>query len=384
MMKNTACWLVLFVAAGSLLNSCGSNAGSANPAALPVLVNVFKVVPGPALYYDLYPGTVTALNQVDVRPQVSGYINGIFFTEGQFVQKGQKLYSIDPQQYQGAYEQAVANLHVAQANLAKAQQDADRYQELSKQDAIAKQTVDHAMADLESAKRQVDAAKANVSAIGTNLRYTTISAPFSGTIGISQVKIGTSVSPGQTILNTISSDEPMAVDFAPDEKQLPRILSLQQHSQADLKDSVFTISLADLSIYPYPGHIYVVDRAVDPMTGTIKVRLEFPNPKKLLRAGMSCNVRIKNDAGDKSILIPYKAVIEQMAEYFCFVVNGNKVKQVKVQLGARIGDKVLVRSGLEPDQEIVTDGIQKIRDGAAVQVGPPASSPAQHDSSKTK
>jgi membrane fusion protein (multidrug efflux system) len=240
------------------------------------------------------------------------------------------------------------------------------------------------MADLESAKRQVDAAKANVSAIGTNLRYTIISAPFSGTIGISQVKIGTSVSPGQTILNTISSDDPMAVDFAPDEKQLPRILSLQQHSQSDLKDSVFTISLADLSIYPYPGHIYVIDRAVDPMTGTIKVRLEFPNAKKLLRAGMSCNVRIKNDAGDKSILIPYKAVVEQMAEYFCFVVSGNKVKQVKVLLGARIGDKVLIRSGLEPNEEIVTDGIQKIRDGSSVQVGSAPDSSARHDSSKIK
>jgi membrane fusion protein (multidrug efflux system) len=223
-----------------------------------------------------------------------------------------------------------------------------------------------------------------MSAIGTNLRYTTISAPFSGTIGISQVKIGTSVSPGQTILNTISSDDPIAVDFSPDEKQLPRILTLQERSQSDLRDSVFTISLADLSIYPYPGRIYVIDRAVDPMTGTIKIRLEFPNTKRLLRAGMSCNVRIKNDAGDKSILIPYKAVIEQMAEYFVFVLSGNKVKQVKVQLGARIGDKVLVRSGLEPNQEIVTDGIQKIREGSAVQVGSPAASPAQHDSSKTK
>jgi membrane fusion protein (multidrug efflux system) len=371
--------------AGTLVSSCSSNTGSANPATPPpVQVNVFKVDTGAALYFDSYPGTVTALNQVDVRPQVSGYINGIFFTEGQFVQKGQKLYSIDPQQYQGAYEQAEANLHVAQANLAKAQQDADRYQELSRQDAIAKQTVDHAIADLESAKRQVDAAKANMSAIGTNLRYTTISAPFSGTIGISQVKIGTSVSPGQTILNTISSDDPIAVDFAPDEKQIPRILSLQEHSQTDLHDSVFTISLADLSIYPYPGHIYIVDRAVDPMTGTIRVRLEFPNSKRMLRAGMSCNVRIKNLAASNSILIPYKAVIEQMGEYFVYVVNENKVKQVKVQLGARIGDKVLVKAGLEANQVIVTDGIQKIRDGSAVQTGSSSGSPGQHDSSRTK
>ena len=169
-------WIIFF--------SCACGAGSSTPPVPPpTQVNVVTVKEGSALFYDFYPGTLTALNQVDVRAQVSGYISGIYFTDGQFVKKGQKLYSIDPQQYQGAYEQAVANLHVAQANLAKAQQDADRYLELSKQDAIAKQVLDHALADLESAKRQVEAAKANTSSIETNLRYTTIYAPFSGTIG---------------------------------------------------------------------------------------------------------------------------------------------------------------------------------------------------------
>ncbi len=213
---------------------------------------------------------------MEVRPQVAGYITGIFFKEGQHVEKGQKLYQIDQQQYRGAYEQSVAQLNSSEANLVKLQQDADRYEELGKQDAIAQQTVQHALADLEAAKKQVEAARANVSAMEVNLRYSTIYAPLSGTIGISAVKQGASVSPGATVLNTISSDNPIAVDVAVDETLIPFI---QKQNKQDLPptDSTFTIKLADQTIYPFPGKIFIVDRAVDPQTATIKVRFLFPN-----------------------------------------------------------------------------------------------------------
>ncbi len=362
------------------LLSCGDKNDPAQQqkAPPPVPVNTYTVQEGSAVYYDSYPATVTALNQVDVRAQVAGYITGIFFKEGQDVKKGDKLYSIDQQQYRGSYEAAVANLNVAKANLAKAQQDADRYQELSKQDAIAKQTLDHALADLEANKKQVEAAQANVSSVETNLRYATIYAPFSGTIGISQVKIGAAVSPGQTLLNTISSDDPITVDVAVDEKQIPRLIQLQQDKSAQ-KDSVFSIVLSDGSKFPYPGRVYAIDRAVDPQTGTIITRLEFPNPKKILKAGMTCNVRIKNNTAAQSVLIPYKAVTEQMAEFFVFVVgDSNKVSQHKITLGPRINDRVVVREGLQAGQQIVIDGMQKLREGSVVQIAPP-----KQDSTKT-
>ena len=222
-----------------------------------------------------------------VRPQVAGYITGIFFTEGQHVEKGQKIYSIDQQQYLGAYDQAVAQLNVSQANLEKAQQDADRYVELGKEDAVAQQIVQHALADLQSAKKQVDAAKANVSAVQVNLRYSTIYAPLSGTIGISQVKAGAAVYPGTTIMNTISSDNPIAVDVALDETLIPFIEKESRKDQKQKFDSIFTLTLPDQSKYPYPGKIFILDRAVDPQTGTIKVRLLFDNPEKVLKVGMS-------------------------------------------------------------------------------------------------
>ncbi len=351
------------------LYSCGSQPPPPPPP--PVSVNVYTVKAGSAEYYNSYPATVTAVNQVEVRPQVAGYITGIFFTEGQHVEKGQKIYSIDQQQYLGAYDQAVAQLNASQANLDKVQQDADRYVELGKEDAVAQQTVQHALADLQSAKKQVEAAKANVSAVQVNLRYSTIYAPLSGTIGISQVKVGAAVSPGSTILNTISSDNPIAVDVALDETLIPFIEKESKKDQKRKFDSTFTLILADQSKYPYPGKIFIIDRAVDPQTATIKVRLLFDNPGNVLKAGMSANLRILNNSSNQSILIPYRAAVEQMAEYFVYVVNADTVAQRKVFLGQRIRDMVVVKSGLQENEIIVLDGVQKLKDGTKVKVPPP-------------
>src|SRR5690349_517425 len=192
----------------------GDKQAAAPPPPPPVAVAVYQVQQEDAVYYDEFPGTVTALNEVEIRPQVSGYITGIYFKDGQRVSKGMRLYSIDQQQYRASVDQQVANLNVAKANLAKVQQDADRYADLAKKDAIARQTLEHAQADLQASKMQVAAAEAAVRNVNSTLRYSTITSPLTGTIGISQVKLGAAVAPGQTILNTVSSDNPLAVDFA--------------------------------------------------------------------------------------------------------------------------------------------------------------------------
>ncbi len=370
-MKLNFAGLPVICAGLALLYSCGASnkteAPKGPPPAVPVVV--YSVKKGNAVYYDKYPATVIALNEVQLRPQLTGYITGIFFKDGQFVKKGQKLYSIDQQQYQANYNQAVANVNVAKANLGKAQQDADRYAELLKKDAIARQIAEHAQSDLQASKMQLEAANANVASVQTNLRYSIITAPFDGTIGISQVKMGSPVSPGQTILNTVSSDNPIAVDVAVDQKEIARFLMLQQKTSATA-DSTFSLELPDQSLYPYFGHISLIDRAVDPQTGTIKTRLVFPNKDKFLKAGMSLNVRIKNNGNSQTLLIPAKAVVEQMGEYFVYVVgDSNKVAQKKIQTGQVINDKIMVRSGLEENQQIVIEGVQKLRDGAVVKPG---------------
>lgn len=350
------------------LVSCGG--GKQGPAAPPpASINVQAVERGNATYYDSYPGTATPLNQVDIKPQVSGNIIGIYFKDGQQVRKGQKLYEIDQQQYKAAVEAAKANVEVARANLEKSQQDADRYLQLAKDSAIAKQTLDHQLADLEASKQQLQAAQANVASVETNLKYSVIYAPFDGTIGISLVKVGTSVYP-QTLLNTVSTDNPMAVDIAIDQAEIPEFTKYFEIGPKP-KDTLFTAVLPDGSIYPFPGQLYLLDRSIDPTTGTLKARITFPNPKNELKAGLTTNIRVRHASGDSTLLIPYRSVVETLGEHFVFVVDSNRALQRKVTLGTRIGADIVVRSGLQAGEKVATDGIQKLRDSSLVQVGAP-------------
>ena len=335
------------------------------PPAVPVTVAEVKSTD--AVYYDNYPGTVTALDQINITSQVGGYITDINFSDGQNVKKGQLLYKIDNQVYQANYEQAVANLQVQEANLVKAQKDAARYNELEKNDAIAKQQVDYANATLAATQKQVAAAKANVSSLQANVQFSNIYAPFSGTIGISQVKKGTAVVAGQTILNTISTDNPIAVDFTVDQKNIYRFTELEQN-KSNVKDSVFTIAFGT-DIYPYPGKIDFIDRAVDPQTGTIKVRLSFPNDKDLLKPGMNTVVRVKNTSAKNATIIPHIAVNEQLGEFTVYVLgDSSKVHQQQIELGTPVGDSIIVKAGLRPGQRIIVKGIQKLHEGSVVNV----------------
>jgi len=369
-MKNKT--LIIFFSFGMaiLFFSCaGRKKDDPMKAPPPPAVSAEIVERGKAVYYDEYPATVAALNQNDLRAQVTGYITGIHFKDGQHVVQGQKLYDIDKQQYQASLDQAIANLNVTKANLARAQQDADRYAGLLKQDAVARQVYDHAIADLESAKMQMEAANSGVRNAQTTVKYSTIYAPFTGTVGISQVKIGTLVTANQTLLNTISSNDPMAVDIAVDQREISRFVELQNNLSAK-GDSVFVLQLPGNFTYPQPGKVSLIDRAVDPQTGTIKTRLVFSNPQNMLKPGMNVNVRIKNNAADSSmVLIPFKAVTEQMGEYFVFVVNdSNQAIEQKLSLGPRINDKVVVRQGLNAGDKIITEGFQRLRDSSKVNV----------------
>lgn len=370
-MKNTIQTFSYLAGTLLLLASCKGKAPEQPKTPPPAAVAVYTVQKEPAVYFDQYPATIVPLNQVDLKAQVTGYITGVFFTDGQHVRKGQKLYEIDHQLYQANYDQAVASLNVVKANLQKAQQDADRYTDLLKQDAVAKQKVDYALADLQSAKMQLAAAQANVTRLSNDLRFSTIYAPFDGTIGISQAKVGTLVTANQNVLNTVSTDDPMAVDISVDQKEIPRFMQLQQ-KPGNAADSTFTLLLPDNTVYSQPGHISLIDRSVDPQTGTIKTRLIFTN-KGQLKPGMSTNVLVKNNQGGEFILAPYKSVVEQMGEFFVFVVNdSSKVSQKKVMLGTRIKDKVIVKDGLQAGDKIVTEGVQKLKDGAAVNTNAPA------------
>ncbi|WP_080240185.1 efflux RND transporter periplasmic adaptor subunit [Spirosoma rigui] len=358
----------LVIGIACFVTACGGKKEEQPQAPPPTQVSAIKATKGTATYYDEFPATITALREVEIQPQVAGNITGIFFQDGQQVRKGQKLYTIDAQQYRAGYDQAVANLNVQKANLNRAQKDADRYTTLAQQDAIARQVVDNATATLEATRMQVEAAQANIRQVATNLKYTTIYAPLDGTIGISQVRLGAAVAPGSAPLNTVSADDPISADLQVDAAEIPRFLRLQNQKNVT-RDSTLLLIMPDGSTYKYPGTVQIVDRAVDPQTGTLRVRVAFPNPSKELKVGVNANVRVKNSTGRPELLIPYQAVTEQMSEYFVFVVgDSSKVTQKKVTLGARVNDKVIVKAGLNEGETVVTEGTQKIREGAKVKI----------------
>jgi RND family efflux transporter MFP subunit len=357
-----------------LIASCGDkskqDAAAAPP---PTPVNVTTAVTGNAIYYDEYQGTVSALNVVELRGQITGFITGIFFKEGDVVQKGKPLYEIDRRKYQAAVDQAAANVLSAQANLVKAQKDVDRYNMLLKNDAVARQTVDQATATFETNKSQVAVAKAALESAKTDLSYSIITAPFTGRIGISQVRLGAQITPGSTLLNTISSEDPIAVNIVIDEKDINRFYKLQAKSS----DSTFKLQLSDgITTYSKPGKVLTIDRGVNNQTGTLTVRIQFPNNHDELKDGMSVVLKVLNEQSGNRILIPYKAVSEQMGEFFVFVAQDTIAKQIKVKLGPRINSDIVVMDGVQQGDKIVTDGFQKLRDGGKITLGLPGTAPA--------
>ncbi|MBE7179072.1 MAG: efflux RND transporter periplasmic adaptor subunit, partial [Mucilaginibacter polytrichastri] len=202
-MKSANTYFPVTLAALAIMASCGQKQQA--PAMPPTAVNVMEVKKTDAIYYDQFPASVVPLQEVEIRAQVAGYLTGIFFKEGQIVKKGQKLYEIDPRIYRAAYNQAQASLLSAQANYLLAKKNADRYENLAKQDAIAKQTLDNALAQLKTAESDVASARAGLQSAKTDLSFSIITAPFTGKIGISQVRLGAQITTGSTLLNTIST-----------------------------------------------------------------------------------------------------------------------------------------------------------------------------------
>lgn len=351
--------------------SCGGNKQQQRPGAQAVPVSTGKVSEEAVTGVNSYPGTVVPLNQTELRAEVSGYITGIFVQDGATVSKGQRLYEIDRTRYAAAQEQARSALAIAEANVARVKRDLERYRKLAEQDAIAKQTLDYAETDLNNAQAQALSAKAALTTATTDLNRSVIVAPFSGTIGISQVRMGALVSAGNTLINTISTTSPIAVDFPINEKEIQRFTGLQKNPSIE-KDSVITLQLPGGASYAQPGRITALDRAVDPGTGTITVRASFANPEGLLRAGMNTTVQVLDRSQQKQLVIPYKAVIEQLGQSSVYVVSDSSTaEQRTVVLGLKSGGNVVVKSGLSNGETIITDGLINIRNGAKITTAPP-------------
>lgn len=369
-------YLALCAIAGlTASTACGKKDEKKNAAPPPTAVSVVTAHTTDAVYYDQYPATVVALKTVELRSQVTGFITSLNFQEGELVPAGKVLYEIDKRQFEGVYQQALADLRSAQASAQNADVNKSRYQRLLQQDAVARQLAENAVTSASTASAQVASAQAAVNIARTNLSFATIRAPFAGRIGISQVRLGAQVSAGTTLLNTISSENPIAVDFAVNETDIQRFITLQNQKGA-ASDSTLRFVLPNGQAYNQPGKIQTIDRGVDAQTGTITVRVQFANPQRQLKDGLSGVLKVLNTKSGNRLVIPNKAIVEQMGENFVYVALGDSAKQEKVQLGPRLRDDIVILSGIKDGDKVVTEGVQKLRDGGKIKVSAPGAAVA--------
>lgn len=332
-----------------ILASCGKT-----PAKAPVAPDVTVVTPiqrDVPVYLDLV-GQAQGKQDVEIRARVEGYLESVNFTEGSFVQKGAALYQIDPKSYQ-------ADLATVQARLTKATTDVARLKPLAAKQAVSRQELDNAVAAFDAAKAQMDLAK-------LNLGYTTITSPIDGLVGITQVKAGNLVGRGEsTLLTTVSQVDPIVFRVGISEAEYLK-LAKRGPRPADQQSDI-ELQLADGSVYPHKGVFDAVERAVDTQTGTLALQFNFANPDRLIRPGQYGRVRLLIEKLPAALLVPQRAVNEIQGFFQVAVVDAdNKISMRSVKVGPRLDNLWVITEGLKPDDQIVAEGLQRVRDGASV------------------
>ncbi len=345
------------------------------PAPVPEVLVVTVAPQATPLSSDIV-AEIKAYREVELRPQVSGIVTKKYFQPGQRVKEGELLFTIDTRNYDEAVVNAQANLAEAEANLARVRQDVERYKPLLPDNAIPRQTYDQTVAQERQFKAVVDARRSALASTKLQRSHADVRSPISGQIGLQQMEVGGLATAGQTLLATVSTLDPVVayfniaeVDYLALVKRAGGIADAA-HSQ-HTPERPIELLLADGSIYAHPGKFDFADRALNPATGTLALRAIFPNPENLLRPGMNARVRVVYDVAEHAILVPQRSVTELLGKYFVTVVDGDdKVEQIPVTAGPRVGDLWVIQSGLKGGERVVTDGLQSVKPGMIVKPVP--------------
>jgi RND family efflux transporter MFP subunit len=351
------------------LASCGQNP----PAPPAPQVTVAKPEKREIVDMDEYVGRFVAVDMVEVRARVSGYLDQIHFKDGQIVQAGDLLFTIDKRPFQNALDQAKGTLAQARANLAFAESDLIRAQKLVGEKTISEQVFEQRTQAKRTAEASVSANEAAVRQAELDLQFTELRAPVTGRIGDRRVSTGNLVTGGTTgnttLLATIVSIDPIRFEFTADEGafiRYERIAKNGMDPESRYTSTPVTLKLLDEQDFVHHGKIDFVDNVIDQSSGTIRGRALVENPDGFLTPGMFARVRVPGSPKYDALLVPDSAIGSEQIRKFVFVVDGdNAVKQKYVTLGTLQGNMRVVK-GLDPDDRVIVNGLMRARPGVKV------------------
>ena len=362
-MKTKIFAAALFLSAAACSNS-GESGGP--PPALPVTVATPLVQD--VVDWDDYVGRFEAVQSVEVRPRASGYLQAVHFRDGQYVQKGQTLFTIDARPAEAALDQARAQLARAEATLINARTELARSQTLAASRAASQEEVESRQAAVRAGQADVAAARAAIRAAQLNVGFTRVTAPISGRVSQRLVDAGNSVTADQTILTTIVSTNPIHFAFEGSEALL---LKYQRQGEGTGAGTEVRIRLQDEATYAHAGRLDFIDNALSTGSGTIRLRAIVPNPDNFLKPGMFGHMRLAGSAPYRAMLVPDTAIVTDAARKVVYVVGKDGTVAARpVDLGPVMGNLRVIRRGIGPNDKVIISGLQRAQPGQKVQAKP--------------
>ena len=373
MKKFSAIVVPVVIAAVLTAAGCARNEAAPAAAAPPAPhVTVAQVVKRPVTDFDEFTGKFVAVERVELRPRVSGYISSVSLEAGREVKKGDVLFTIDQRPYQAEFKRAEAELARARTQLALSKSERERAVKLLEQHAISREEFDSRVSGNEAAEANLQAASAALDTAALNLSFTQVRSPISGLVSREEVTTGNLVTAGQTLLTTVVSVDKIYVEFEGDEQVYLKYAALARKGEVTNSRDATTpvwVGLADESGTPHEGKMVFLDNALDPQTGTIRARALLDNHERRFTPGLFARVKLIGSAKYEALLVNDSAIgTDQNVRYVFALDKDNKVQYRPVKLGPLADGLRVVREGLQVGDYVVVNGLQRVRPG--IQVAP--------------
>ena len=351
---------LLGVLAAAVMTACSSQAAPAGPPQAPQ-VSVATVLSEPVQRWDEFTGRVSAIDAVDLRPRVSGYVQRVAFAEGQEIRKGDLLFVIDPRPYRATLEQAQAQLERARSEASLAAAHDARALTLVTAQAISREDFETRRAASKQGSAVVRAAEATVAAARLDLQFTEVRSPINGRAGRVLVTVGNLATADSTLLTTVVSQDPVYVDFEADERAWLRYGQQAGDGERAVVRNPVQVGLTSEDGFPHGGIVSSVDNQMDAGTGTIRARALVPNPDRVLMPGLFARVRLAGTGTAQALLVDDKAVMtDQDRKYLYVLGKGNTAERRDVTLGPLIDGLRVVDRGLQAGDRVLVNGLQKV------------------------